>query len=106
MNSSSGEDAVCGVKELLSIKHHIFMAGFGSSWVQGRPKQAKRLGHTSSRMVDSTYVNLYAEVSRQVADAIDEAADRAETLSAAGPERDERGTPISRTSGRAGGNRP
>jgi integrase len=53
---------------------------------------AQRLGHTSTRILDSTYVELYAEVSRQVADAIDEAADRAGTVSAAGPARDGRGT--------------
>ena len=67
---------------------------------------AQRLGHTSTRMVDSTYVELYAEVSRQVADAIDEAADRAATMSAAGSARDQRGTGGPHTSGRAGGNRP
>jgi integrase len=67
---------------------------------------AQRLGHTSTRMVDSTYVELYAEVSRQVADAIDEAADRAATMSAAGSARGQRGTGGPHTSGRAGGNRP
>jgi integrase len=45
---------------------------------------AQRLGHTSTRMVDSVYVTLYSEVSRQVADAIDDAA--------AGPARDGGGT--------------
>jgi integrase len=67
---------------------------------------AQRLGHSSTRMVDSTYVTIYAEVSRQVADAIDEAASRSEVASAAGPARDQRGTTASRTSERAGGNRP
>ena len=52
---------------------------------------AQRLGHTSTRMVDSVYVELYTEVSRQVADAIDERAGRAETEYAAGPVRDGRG---------------
>jgi len=33
---------------------------------------SKRLGHTSTRMVDSTYVRLYEDASRAVADAIDE----------------------------------
>ena len=33
---------------------------------------SKRLGHTSTRMVDSTYVTLYEDASRTVADAIDE----------------------------------
>jgi integrase len=33
---------------------------------------SKRLGHTSTRMVDSTYVSLYEDASRAVADAIDE----------------------------------
>jgi len=46
---------------------------------------AQRLGHTSTRMVDSTYVELYAEVSRQIADAIDVA------VPDAGQIRDERG---------------
>ena len=32
---------------------------------------ARRLGHTSTRMVDQVYVELYSEVSRDVADAID-----------------------------------
>lgn len=32
---------------------------------------ASRLGHTSTRMMDTVYVELYSEVSRQVADAID-----------------------------------
>jgi hypothetical protein len=32
---------------------------------------ASRLGHTSTRMMDTAYVELYSEVSRQVADAID-----------------------------------
>jgi integrase len=57
---------------------------------------AQRLGHTSTRMVDSTYVEVYAEVSRQVADAIDERATRDEVVSAAGPARDQRGTKGSR----------
>jgi integrase len=51
---------------------------------------AQRLGHTSTRMVDSTYVTLYETVSRQVADAIDEAADRAGNVYAAGRARDQR----------------
>jgi integrase len=63
---------------------------------------AQRLGHTSTRMVDSTYVEVYSEVSRQVADAIDEAANRDEVMSAAGPGRDERGMTASQTSERAG----
>jgi hypothetical protein len=33
---------------------------------------ASRLGHTSTRMVDTIYVEVYSEVSRQVADAIDD----------------------------------
>jgi integrase len=33
---------------------------------------SKRLGHTSTRMVDSVYVSLYEDASRAVADAIDE----------------------------------
>jgi hypothetical protein len=33
---------------------------------------SKRLGHTSTRMVDSTYVSQYEDASRAVADAIDE----------------------------------
>jgi integrase len=33
---------------------------------------SKRLGHTSTRMVDSTYVSLYEDASRAVVDAIDE----------------------------------
>jgi integrase len=33
---------------------------------------SKRLGHTSTRMVDSTYISLYEDASRAVADAIDE----------------------------------
>ena len=33
---------------------------------------SKRLGHTSPRMVDSTYITLYEDASRAVADAIDE----------------------------------
>jgi len=32
---------------------------------------AERLGHTSTRMMDTTYVRLYADVGRQLADAID-----------------------------------
>lgn len=32
---------------------------------------ASRLGHTSTRMMDTVYVEVYSEVSRQVADAID-----------------------------------
>ncbi len=32
---------------------------------------ATRLGHTSTRMMDTVYVQLYAEASREVADAID-----------------------------------
>jgi hypothetical protein len=32
---------------------------------------ASRLGHTSTRMTDTIYVEVYSEVSRQVADAID-----------------------------------
>jgi len=32
---------------------------------------ASRLGHTSTRMMDTVYVELYSEVSRQIADAID-----------------------------------
>jgi hypothetical protein len=32
---------------------------------------ASRLGHTSTRMMDTIYVDLYSEVSRQVVDAID-----------------------------------
>ncbi len=67
---------------------------------------AQRLGHTSTRMVDSTYVELYAEVSRQVTDAIDEASNRDEAVSTAGPPRDEGGTEVSEIRGRAGGNRP
>jgi integrase len=46
---------------------------------------AQRLGHTSTRMVDSTYVEIYGEVNRQIADAIDAA------VSDAGPMRDGRG---------------
>jgi integrase len=67
---------------------------------------AQRLGHTSTRMVDSTYVEVYSEVSRQVADAIDEAANRGPVVSAAGPRRDGRGTTSSQPDERAGGNRP
>jgi integrase len=37
---------------------------------------ADRLGHTSTRMVDTVYVKLYDDVSRGVADAIDEAINR------------------------------
>ena len=33
---------------------------------------AERLGHTSTRMVDTVYVKLYADVSRNLADAIGE----------------------------------
>jgi integrase len=33
---------------------------------------ASRLGHTSTRMMDTVYVEVYAEVSRQLADAIDD----------------------------------
>jgi hypothetical protein len=33
---------------------------------------ASRLGNTSTRMLDTVYVEVYSEVSRQVADAIDE----------------------------------
>lgn len=33
---------------------------------------SQRLGHTSTRMVDTVYLSLYDEVGRQVADAIDE----------------------------------
>lgn len=32
---------------------------------------ARRLGHTSTRMVDQVYVGLYSEISRDIADAID-----------------------------------
>jgi hypothetical protein len=32
---------------------------------------ASRLGHTSTRMMDTVYVEVYSEVSREVADAID-----------------------------------
>jgi hypothetical protein len=32
---------------------------------------ASRLGHASTRMMDTVYVEVYSEVSRQVADAID-----------------------------------
>ena len=32
---------------------------------------ASRLGHTSTRMMDTVYVEVYSEVSRQIADAID-----------------------------------
>ena len=32
---------------------------------------ASRLGHTSTRMMDTVYVEVYSEVSRQLADAID-----------------------------------
>ncbi|MEP6476422.1 MAG: site-specific integrase [Actinomycetota bacterium] len=53
---------------------------------------AQRLGHTSTRMVDSTYVQIYAEVSRQVADAIDERATVDGASYAAGPRRDQDGT--------------
>jgi hypothetical protein len=49
-------------------------------------------------MVDATYAELYVEVSRQVADAIDEAAAHADTVSAAGPARDQRGTSAGRRS--------
>jgi integrase len=63
---------------------------------------AQRLGHTSTRMVDSTYVEVYSEVSRQVADAIDEATNRGEVVPAAGPRRDERGMTASQTNERAG----
>ena len=52
---------------------------------------ARRLGHTSTRMVDAVYVDLYGEVSRQVADAIDAlvtASRSAEVVSAAGRMRD------------------
>jgi integrase len=67
---------------------------------------AQRLGHTSTRMVDSVYVELYAEVSRQVADAIDNAANGDGTVSTAGPARDHGGTGPTTTSERADGNRP
>jgi hypothetical protein len=33
---------------------------------------SKRLGHTSTRMVDSVYLKLYEDAGRKVADAIDE----------------------------------
>jgi hypothetical protein len=33
---------------------------------------AERLGHTSTRMVDTVYVKLYADVSRNLAEAIGE----------------------------------
>jgi len=33
---------------------------------------SKRLGHTSTRMVDSTYVKLYEDASRAVVEAMDE----------------------------------
>ena len=32
---------------------------------------AERLGHTSTRMIDTVYVQLYQDVGRQLADAID-----------------------------------
>jgi hypothetical protein len=32
---------------------------------------AARLGHTSTRMMDAVYVELYAETGRELADAID-----------------------------------
>ena len=67
---------------------------------------AQRLGHTSTRMVDSVYVELYAEVSRQVADAIDDAAGRDEAVYVAGPPRDHGGISRSQAIERAGGNRP
>ena len=38
---------------------------------------AERLGHTSVRMVDSVYVRLYEETSREIADAIDALVERA-----------------------------
>jgi integrase len=63
---------------------------------------AQRLGHTSTRMVDAVYVELYAEVSRQVADAIDEAASREEAVSAAGPRRDQGESRAYTTSATAG----
>jgi len=48
---------------------------------------ARRLGHTSTRMVDSVYVELYSEISRQVVDAID-ALINASDLAATGTRRD------------------
>ena len=38
---------------------------------------AQRLGHTSTRMMDTVYVKLYADASANVADAIDELVRRA-----------------------------
>jgi len=40
---------------------------------------ADRLGHTSTRMVDTVYVKLYDDVAREVADAIDEVVRRTES---------------------------
>jgi integrase len=51
---------------------------------------AQRLGHASTRMVDSTYIEIYSEVSRQIADAIDEAVSRDVAVSDAGQVRDVR----------------
>jgi integrase len=57
---------------------------------------AARLGHTSTRMMDSVYVELYEETGRGLAAAIDvlvaarlEGAAGAEVVSAAGPLRDD-----------------
>ncbi len=60
------------------IKDHVrveWLRHSGASLAYAASKDilavARRLGHTSTRMVDGVYVELYSEISRQVADAID-----------------------------------
>jgi integrase len=52
---------------------------------------ARRLGHTSTRMVDAKYVELYSEVSRHVADAMDRFIE-AGSVAVTGQRRDHDGT--------------
>jgi hypothetical protein len=68
------------------------------------------MGHTGNRsagwtLFDAGYVELYADVSRQVADAIDERAIRDENVSVTGPRRNHGGMDGPTTHIRTGGNR-
>lgn len=67
-------DRACRAAGLESIRPE-WLRHTGASLAYAASKDMKavasRLGHTSTRMMDTVYVEVYSEVSRQVADAID-----------------------------------
>ena len=66
--------AVGGRVRLVWLRHPCASLAYAATKVM--KAVAARLGHTSTRMMDQVYVQVYEEESRHVADAIDELAKR------------------------------